>query len=95
MPPELANFLTLLQVDVQNFLNAYDAMSDRFQEAYDRDFDQLLAQQEYPLPGDLDHLTLAKLMNALAAAQAVQNTLTTNQRENIGRLLGVLRAWTR
>ena len=95
MPPEMMYYLTNLQLNTQQFLNAYNAMQDRVQEAFDRGYDAVIPTLEYPLPGDLDHIDDGELGDFLTAFLAIQTTMEANDRQNFARLLAVLRSWTR
>lgn len=95
MPPEMLDFLTNLQLNTQDFLNAYNALQDRVQEAFDRDYDSVISTLEYPLPGDLDHIDDGELGDFLTAFLAIQVVMEANSRQNFARILAVLRSWIR
>ena len=95
MPPEMMDFLTNLQLDIQAYLNASAKLDDRFQEGLDRGYAALLPNLEYPLPGELDHIDDGEIEAAFAAWVSVQGNLTANSRANLKALLALVRSWTR
>lgn len=95
MDPQLLNFFTNLTEDLDAFLTAYSRIEDRFQEAFDREVDVLLAGLDFEGTGDLDHLDAANLGDAFAAFSAVKVVMDANDRARWAAMLEVLRTWTR
>jgi hypothetical protein len=91
MDPQIANFLTNLEHDIDSFLNAWQAVEDRFQEAFDRGIPDELATMDFGLYGDLAYLTEAKLVDGFAAYQSIKAAMDASGRLNWERFYQVVR----
>lgn len=85
------NYLTRLENAASAYLRAYQALEDVVQEAYDRGVDDRRLNWDYPLPGDISHITADKLVSFLGGFQAVKSTMTADGRLVFADMYGIIR----
>jgi hypothetical protein len=91
MDPQDLNYFTNLTADVLAYIEAWQKLEDRFQEAFDRDIDARLGTLNFAEAGDMSYLDEAKLNAAFAAFTALSGTMNAAARLNWARLYGVIR----
>jgi len=91
MDPQDLNYLSNLTTDIQAFIQAWQEVEDRFQEAFDRDIDARLETLNFAEAGDLSYLSEEKLSAAFTAYQAIVTVMNAAGRLNWSRFYGVIK----